>query len=601
MLLARRFALLRGPGGHARPSHAAVKGFSLLPAPSERDAFRKLLLAVLALITAATPFLSLPSTARGQDVEEFEPSTWPSHDWRSPGYVSIVDGEMYDPDCWPIQSIGANVPNLMYRQSTIQNLDWMRQQKVRWIRVFVTGHREKHRITPDIAEKRLRELINLVEAYNKAVGPNEAIYLILTLTDYYGQGVPGDIYARDNPLGCEFVVLPAPWYRRGVQRFDFNPECGDEKVNWAPNYEVNYKPWVQRLVSSVAESPAILAWQLGNELKARKSPRNGAEDAYEWYLDFTADMVDTIRAADPNHLVMTGSQYFAELSDLPYRPGGKDLDPNLRDSYLREMDRMARACGKHCWNIWNLTYYDFHAYSLDDAMVLGRGDIASIATEFGFTLGAPSEQETRFGGDRVAALRFGVRRSWQDVFGVWHDEHWGLGEAMAKLNLAGAAAWGSPNPDVQTDPGSDLDRRRGISQAPEGMALWRAWSSVARDLETDHARSGRSDDCMDLNSSGRRQMVRSENRRPLSASAIARPGSSPDPLLEYSGTISGISTDFDEPTLVLKTLRREILIRMPKTQIVRTYNIGDRVKARGWPLSDDVMLATEVENLSAGS
>src|SRR5688572_27347419 len=106
MLLAGRFAFLRVPREDARPSHAAAKGFTLLRAPSERGVHRKLLLAVLALLAAAMPFLSLPSTARGQDVEEFEPSTWPTHDWRSPGFVSIVDGEMYDPDCWPIQSIG---------------------------------------------------------------------------------------------------------------------------------------------------------------------------------------------------------------------------------------------------------------------------------------------------------------------------------------------------------------------------------------------------------------------------------------------------------------------------------------------------------------
>ena len=67
---------------------------------------------------------------------------WPDHDWRSPGFVGVVDGVMYDPDCWPLQSVGANVPNLIYRESIVQNLEWMRKNKVRWIRVFATGHRE---------------------------------------------------------------------------------------------------------------------------------------------------------------------------------------------------------------------------------------------------------------------------------------------------------------------------------------------------------------------------------------------------------------------------------------------------------------------------
>ncbi len=543
--------------------------------------------------------MAAPPTASGADVLEIQPSTWPSHDWRSPGFVAIVDGQMYDPDCWPLQSVGANVPNLMYRQSTIQNLEWMRQNKVRWIRVFVTGHRETHKITGDIAEQRLRELVRLVEAYNEAVGPNEAIYLMLVLTDYYGRGVPGDQYVRDNPQGCEYVVLPAPWFRRGQRYFDFNPECGEERATGMPNYEVNFKPWVRRMVSSVAESPAIMGWQLGNELKARRSSRNdvGGQDAYEWYLEFVNDVVDTIREADPNHLIITGSQYFAEMADLPYRPLGQEVEPFLRDEYALEMDRLMRSCGNACWNIWNLTYYDFHPYSLDDAMLLARGRIATIYTEYGFTLGTAQENRTRFGGDRVAALRNGIRRPWQDLFGDWHDEHWGLAEAVYELSPVGVAAWGSPNPDVETDPGSDLDRRRGISHAPEGLALWREWTSVARDLELASTRYGPSRDCRGLSSTARREPRRDEPRYSLSADEIRRPGPAPDPPLEYTGTIVGISTDFDEPTLVLKTTRREILIRMPKTQIVKTYNLGDRVRARGWPMSDAVMLSSNVEHM----
>ena len=88
-----------------------------------------------------------------------------------------------------------------------------------------------------------------------------------------------------------------------------------------PNYEVHYKPWVRQLVSDLSESPAILGWQLGNELKARNNVRNGIEDGYDWYLDFVKDMTDTIRSVDKNHLIFVGAQYFAELTDIPYRPG----------------------------------------------------------------------------------------------------------------------------------------------------------------------------------------------------------------------------------------------------------------------------------------
>ena len=42
---------------------------------------------------------------------------------------------------------------------------------------------------------------------------------------------------------------------------------------------------------------------------------NGVEEAYEWYIDWMADMTDAIRRIDRNHLVLTGTQYLAELTD----------------------------------------------------------------------------------------------------------------------------------------------------------------------------------------------------------------------------------------------------------------------------------------------
>lgn len=536
------------------------------------------------------------STAVGVEDSKFvNPSQWPSHDWRSPGFVAIVDGKMYDPDCWPLVSIGANVPNMMYRESIIENLEWMRKNRVRWIRVFVTGHREQINLTTDLAEQRIRELTTLIEAYNAAVPRAEAIYLMFTLSDYYGQGVPGDRYLRDNPEGCEFMVLPAPWFRRGVPYFDFQPECGDDRVIGVPNYEINFKPWVLRIARAVSESPAILGWQIGNELKARKSPRNDAEKAYDWYLDFMNDMVDTIRSVDRNHLIITPSQYLAEVADFPYRPDGNSYEPWLRETYLKELHRTMMSCGANCWNIWNLTFYDFTPYSLDDAMMLGKGRVASLATEYGFTLGNAYENQVRFGGDRVAALRNGIERSWQDINGAWRRSYWGLGEAISALDLVGAAAWGSPNPDPNTDPGSDLDRRRGISHAPEGLALWNQWTYVANDLEYANGRAGVSSACRRFNSSGKPLLGPPPERPPALPSLISKPQAPPSPPIDMIAVVKGISTDALDPNLVVKGKQGELTIRMPRTQAVKTFNIGDVVRVRGWPMGDDVMWATSLE------
>jgi hypothetical protein len=570
----------------------------VLPAnrPIVRFMFR-LVLAFLALGVLVGPF----QVAFGQDEPEDDASilayeSWPDHDWRSPGFVGVVDGVMYDPDCWPMQAVGANVPNLIYRESIVQNLEWMRRNKVRWIRVFATGHREAPDVDAEQRARMVRELVTLVESYNKSVGRSESIYLLVVLTDYYGHGIPGDRYIRDNAQGCAFSVLPAPWFRRGFQRFNFNAECGDGALSDIPNYEVNYKPWVKQLVSDLAESPAILGWQLGNELKARNNARNGITEAYDWYLDFVKDMTDTIRSVDKNHLVFVGAQYFAELTDIPYRPGTGGIDEAQRRQYLKAASQMAKACGAYCWNVWPLTFYDFNAYPADDAMVLHRGGIATLATEYGFTLASPQENQAHFGGSRTQALRAGLKRPWQDIDGEWRDAQWGLGDAIRELELNGAAPWGSPYPNPDTDLGSDLDRQRGISLAPEGMELWQVWTGVASELEYQNARAGSSAGCQAVSSSGRAMGLAPAARPTPAPPLMARPSASPTPPLDLLGVVTGISTSIEEPTLIVKTAKNDTFrLRMPRNQSVRTFNVGDNVRVVGWPMGDGVMFVTAVE------
>ncbi len=557
----------------------------------------RLMITIVVFSALIVPFDVALGVNTREDREVLAYEDWPDHDWRSPGFVGVIDGMMFDPDCVPMQSVGANVPNLIYRESIVQNLEWMRKNKVRWIRVFATGHREAPDVDASQRARMVRELTMLVESYNKSVGRSESIYLLIVLTDYYGQGVPGDRYLRDNSQGCDYMVLPAPWFRRGQQYFDFNPECGDAPASGVPNYEVNYKPWVRQLVSDLSESPAILGWQLGNELKARNNARNGIEEGYDWYLDFVSDMTDTIRSADKNHLVFVGAQYFAELTDIGYRPGTGGIDDDQRIKYLDAVNAMATACGQYCWNVWPLTFYDFNAYPADDAMVLQRGGIATLATEYGFTLGSPDENRVHFGGNRTTALRSGIKRGWQDIYGEWRDTQWSLADSVRALNLTGIAPWGSPYPNPDTDLGSDLDRRRGISLAPEGMELWQVWTGVAADLEYQNALSGSDNGCLAVSSSGRALGAKPQSRPSPVPPLMARPSASPTPPLDLLGTVTGISTDLYDPTLIVKAKEKSqtFRLRMPKNQSIRKYNLGDNVRVKGWPMGDGVMLATSIE------
>ena len=61
------------------------------------------------------------------------------------------------------------------------------------------------------------------------------------------------------------------------------------------------------------------------------------------------------------------------------------------------------------------------------------------------------------------------------------------------------------------------------------------------------------------------------------------------------GIITGISTDIEDPTLIVRVKNTTYRLRMPRDQSVRMYNVGDNVRVRGWPMGEGVMLATLIE------
>src|SRR5262245_22411590 len=162
------------------------------------------------------------------------PKPLPSRDWRSVGYVSVVDGKVYDPFCRPLRSVGSNVSNLLFRDGLRDNLEWMRRHQMRWLRVIATGHGTllpHEQINIATVEQRLASMLREVEAFNASHPPQEAIYVLVNFTDYYEPGIPGDQYGFDHAGWCNARVLNAPWYRRGIQRYSFDQECGGGRLN----------------------------------------------------------------------------------------------------------------------------------------------------------------------------------------------------------------------------------------------------------------------------------------------------------------------------------------------------------------------------------
>lgn len=420
-----------------------------------------------------------------------------SHDWRMPGFVAVVGGRIYDPQCVPLASVGSNVPNLPFRAGVQETLSFMHAARIRWIRVLATGHSLGADRAPKdaaAAAAALRDLVDQVQAYNAALPPDEAIYVLVALTDYYPPGVPGDRHAFDHPTFRDVPVLPAPWYRAGIRSFDFDQEHGYGPLRNIPNYEVFYKPWAEQIVAALADSPVLLGWQLGNELKARNSPRNGITptQAYGWYLDFTRDIVDTIRQSDRNHPIFMGAQYMAELVDWNYRPSGPPVS-DLLPTYRNLVQDALNACGVYCWNVWGLTGYDANAFPIDDAMTFRRANVASVYTEFGYTREVRGDTQELFRGDRAQAIRSGVPSSWIDIDGRPQSHMWSVVELFEQAGIAGIAPWGSPAPGE--DAALDADTGRGITFAPDEDSLWAAWRDASGRLEAANRTAGPSIEC----------------------------------------------------------------------------------------------------------
>src|SRR5581483_10949231 len=96
------------------------------------------------VLLAALLALAISSgAARAQAPDEGDAGPTPpprSHDWRAPGFPSVVGGQLYDPSCVPLTSIGGNVPNLPFRSGLAETLELFRASHIRWMRVFATGH-----------------------------------------------------------------------------------------------------------------------------------------------------------------------------------------------------------------------------------------------------------------------------------------------------------------------------------------------------------------------------------------------------------------------------------------------------------------------------
>lgn len=207
--------------------------------------------------------LEPPSVAVGRGDEDFV---------RTAGRDFVVAGRRF-------RFIGVNLRGLVhYNQApgrpgadARQQLRAARDMGARVVRVFAPYAE----VSPDATVARMRNLLNLM----RAEFPD--MYLIVALCNLYSDvdfRVPGDDAAYNlDPGGPK--ILGLDWFRQG--------------------YKGPYTTFARTLVSAFRDEPRIMAYNVGNELKAQEAP--------DLLVNFMHTMAAQIREWDGgNHLITTG-------------------------------------------------------------------------------------------------------------------------------------------------------------------------------------------------------------------------------------------------------------------------------------------------------
>ena len=180
--------------------------------------------------------------------------------------------------------VGVNLRGLVHYGTSVLPLANAREQLnaarsigVRVVRIFLP-----HRDVPvEEIKNRFRATIDLL----KREYPE--MYLVVALTNLYGDvgfNVPGDSGFGPENKGYYTLrqdghdLLAPEWFQDG--------------------YKNAYLHFVEDILKTFKNEPTIMAWNIGNELKAQERP--------DLLVNFMIDTASRMRAWDPNHMITTG-------------------------------------------------------------------------------------------------------------------------------------------------------------------------------------------------------------------------------------------------------------------------------------------------------
>ncbi|MCP5303649.1 MAG: cellulase family glycosylhydrolase [Pseudomonadales bacterium] len=145
-------------------------------------------------------------------------------------------------------------------------------------------------------------LMRVVRFYapHHTVGTDEVIPLVRQALDkLYAAGMLA-IVALNDSIGQSgyYVSGDRPFHTEVLDHVNKHAYFINE------GYRQHYLPFVQRLVSSFRDHPAIFAWELGNEYAIHPQP--ATEQDGNAFIRFAHNVSRAIRELDTNHLITTG-------------------------------------------------------------------------------------------------------------------------------------------------------------------------------------------------------------------------------------------------------------------------------------------------------
>ncbi len=341
------------------------------------------------------------------------------------GFVGVENGH-FVVDGQPFRHVGANMSQLMYenKDRIWDELSRLKDAGVKDVRILLPNSA----LTKEQVGDKLEQLLNLADAQGMKVTVSLTQF---ARQEFYTDTDPSNMGGHNNlwnsgDYGGPFELVKgdekyAEWtYVKDAQGNIQKDENGNPRVNvghpvlnnqWLKDgYKENYKPFVEYIVDRFKGNKAVMAWEVANETKSYFDP-----PAYKETKDFYSDMVATIRAKDPNHLVSAGLTNSREFVGT---------DPAERKKFLAQFDFVSV-------HQYNGDFMDDIKSDIDTARQLGK---PAVLGEFGFYAGGsrtslPSMDEVRayvnrayneLGVDAVmpwAAGAVGGERWWDNEYG----------------------------------------------------------------------------------------------------------------------------------------------------------------------------------------